>query len=124
SALSCASAMGCTPDLGDEVMRQLSFVYLIGTTFPEILKASAELAAARGDDGVGALYGPVHACPLEPGADHHFTAGLDHASRGAEALLVTLRISHAASVVPDVVDTFSRLVGLMGVAMQRFNQGF
>jgi hypothetical protein len=37
---------------------------------PEILEASAELAAAEGDDGVCALYGPVHTRPLEPGSDY------------------------------------------------------
>jgi hypothetical protein len=30
--------------------------------------------SAQGDDGVCALYGPMHARALEPGADHHFTS--------------------------------------------------
>src|SRR6516164_6123341 len=76
---------------------------------PRNLKASAELAAAQGDDGVGALYGPMPARPLEPGADHHFTACLHHAGRGAEVLFVNLGISHAPSILQDVVDTVSRL---------------
>ena len=66
----------------------------------------------------------MHARPLEPGADHHFTACLHHAGRSAEALLVKLPISHAASIVPDVANTFSRLLVLACVAMQRFDQGF
>jgi len=66
----------------------------------------------------------MHACALEPGADHHFTAGLHHAGRGAEALFVELWISHAVSIVPDVVDTFPCLFVLACVAMQRFDQGF
>jgi len=43
---------------------------------PRNLKASTELAAAQSDDGVCALYAPVHACTLQPGTDHYFTAGL------------------------------------------------
>ncbi len=35
-----------------------------------------------------------------------------------------LGISHAPSILPDVVDTFSRLSVLAGVVTQRFDQGF
>src|SRR6516164_3091008 len=74
--------------------------------FPERLKASAELAATQGDDGVGTPDAPAHARALKSGADHKFAAGL-HDSRGrTETLLVKLGIAHAASVLPDVVDTF------------------
>jgi len=62
----------------------------------------------------------MHARPLEPGTDHNFAAGLDHAGRGAETLLVKLGISHAPSILPDVVDTFSRLSVLAGVVTQPF----
>lgn len=37
-------------------------------------------------------------------------------------LLVKLRIPHAASILPEVVDTFSCLSALAGVAMQRCDQ--
>src|SRR5256885_1354962 len=86
-------------------MKSCGRLPLIWTAFPEILKTSAKFAAAQGDDGVCALYGPMHARALEPGADHHFTAGLHHAGRGAEALFVELWIAHAVSIVPDVADT-------------------
>jgi len=66
----------------------------------------------------------VHARPLEPGADHHFTAGLHHASRSAEALLVELWISHAEPIVPDVADTIPCLFVLACVAVQRLHQAF
>src|SRR2546430_9296391 len=66
----------------------------------------------------------MHARALEPGADHHFTAGLHHAGRGAEALFVELWIAHAVSIVPDVADTFPCLFVLACVAMQRLHQGF
>ena len=75
-------------------------------------------------DGVCALYGPVHARPLEPGADYYFTADLHHASRSAEALFVELWISHSASIVPDVGDTIPCLFVLACVAVQRLHQAF
>src|SRR5271169_6122084 len=62
--------------------------------------------------------------PLEPGADHHFTAGLHHAGRGAEASFVELWIAHATPIVPDVAYTFPCLFVLACVAMQRLHQGF
>jgi hypothetical protein len=55
-------------------MKSRGHLTVISAAFPEILEASAELAAAEGDDGVCTLYSPVHARPLEPGVDHYFTA--------------------------------------------------
>jgi len=66
----------------------------------------------------------MHARALEPGSDHHFTASLHHAGRGAEALFVELWISHAASIVPDVANTFPGLFVLACVAVQRLHHGF
>ncbi len=66
----------------------------------------------------------MHARPLEPGTDHHFTAGLHHAGRGAEALFVELWISHSTSIVADVAETVPCLIVLAGVAMQHLHQGF
>src|SRR6516164_7882199 len=57
-------------------MKSCSRLHLIRAAFPETLKASAELAATQGNDGVCALYAPVHAGSLEPGTDDYFTAGL------------------------------------------------
>ena len=33
---------------------------LFRSAFPEVLKATTEFRAAKGDDGVGAVNGPVH----------------------------------------------------------------
>ena len=66
----------------------------------------------------------MHARALEPGADHHFTAGLHHTGRGAEALFVELWISHSVSIVSDVADAFPCLFVLACVAMQCLHQGF
>ena len=35
-----------------------------------------------------------------------------------------LRVSHAASILPEVVDTFPSLLVWAGVTTQRFHQGF
>src|SRR5215472_7759980 len=66
----------------------------------------------------------MHACPPQPGADRHFAAGFQHPRRGAETLFVKLRISHAPSIFPDVVNTVPRLFALLDVDVQRFNQRF
>src|SRR5205807_9951773 len=89
-----------------------------------MLEASAEIAAAQGDDGVGALDGPVHACPLEPRPNYDFATRLHDAGRSTEALFFELRIPHAPSISPDVLNTFSRLFVLTDVAAQRVHQGF
>ena len=36
------------------------------SSFPEVLEAATEDAAAQGDDGVGAGHGPAHAGALDP----------------------------------------------------------
>jgi hypothetical protein len=51
---------------------------LICSWVPEIFQASREFRAAQGDDGVCALYGPVHAGAFEPGADRNFRARSPH----------------------------------------------
>ena len=114
------AAEGARQILGKSCCRLLAS----GAAFPEILKSSAELAAAQGDDGVGALHSPVHARPLEPGPDYDLAASLHHAGRSAEALLVKLWISHAPSIFPDVVNTLSRLFVVVGVAAQPVHQRF
>ena len=49
---------------------------------------AAGLLAAKGDDGVGAVDGPVHACLLESLPDG-LAAGFHDAGAGEEAALVT-----------------------------------
>src|SRR5437588_12418390 len=111
---------GRTSDLGKSCSHLLS----LGAAFPESLEASAELAAAQGDDGVGALDGPVHACPLEPRPNYDFATRLHDAGRSTEALFFELGIPHAPSISPHVLNTFSRLFVLTDVAAQRVHQGF
>ena len=57
---------------------------ICGSSLPEVLEASAEDAAAQGDDGVGPGDGPAHAGALEPVADL-LASGLDDARRDAQA---------------------------------------
>src|SRR5947207_4965270 len=113
-------SQGRTSDLGKSCSHLLS----LGAAFPEILEASAELATAQGDDGVGALDGPVHACSLEPRPNYDFATRLHDAGRSTEALFFELGIPHAPSISPDVLNTFSRLFVSTDVAAQRVHQGF
>src|SRR5258708_202287 len=62
------------------------------------------LAAAQGDDGVGAADGPVHAGLLEALADDGFAAGLDDAGTGEEAALAEPVVAHAGGVVLEVAE--------------------
>ena len=79
-----------------------------GSSLPEVLEASAEDAAAQGDDGVGPGDGPAHAGALEPVADL-FASGLDDVRRDAQALGAELRIAHPVAVPEHVVNALSRL---------------
>ena len=55
------------------------------SSFPEGFEAAAEDAAAQGEDGVGAVDGPVHAGALEARPDGMFAASLDDAGGDAQA---------------------------------------
>src|SRR5437773_10286820 len=113
-------ARGRTSDLGKSCSHLLS----LGAAFPEILEASAELATAQGDDGVGALDGPVHACSLEPRPNYDFATRLHDAGRSTEALFFELGIPHAPSISPDVLNTFSRLFVLTDVLRSACTKDF
>lgn len=54
--------------------------------FPEVLEASAELAAAQREDGVASLDRPMHASPFGPGANHAFATSFHHSGRHAQNL--------------------------------------
>ena len=82
------------------------------------------LAAALGDDGVGALDGPVHACPLEPSPNDYLATQLHDAGRSTETLFFELGIPYTPSIFPAVVNTFSRLFVLIDVAAQCVHQRF
>ena len=72
-------ALGCTS-------RFVSAVLCGGvSSFPEGFEAAAEDAAAQGEDGIGAVDGPVHAGALEARPDGMFAAGLDDAGGDAQA---------------------------------------
>ena len=118
--LAAAITKGRTSDLG---INLCGYLLSLCAAFPEILKASAELAAAQGDDSVCPLYGPVHARPLEAGPDYYLTTSLQHAGRSAETSFVKLWISHAPSIFPDVMNTLQHLFVVVGVATQRVHQG-
>src|ERR1019366_4117465 len=83
----------------------------IRAALPEVLKASAEFAAAQGDDGVCTIDGPVHASPFEAGSDHHFASSLEDAGGGTQTEGVKLRVAHARAIGEDVHGAFGRLGG-------------
>jgi hypothetical protein len=63
---------------------------------------AAGLAAAQGDDGVGAVDGPVHAGLLEALADDGLAAGFDDAVAGEEAALAEPVVAHAGGTVLEL----------------------
>ena len=87
----------------------------MSTALPELFETTAELAAAQGDDRVGASDGPVHAGALASGSDRHLAAGLNDPSRGTKPCCPELRVAHALAVAFDVVDALARLVILRRV---------
>ena len=80
-------------------------LFLMRSTFPEILEASAESGAAKGNDGVGSREGPMHARALASSADGYFAAGFEDAGRGTEALGLKLKVLHAMAVAAKEVDS-------------------
>ena len=92
------------------------------SSFPEVLEAATEDAAAQGDDGVGAGDGPAHAGALEPGADL-LAASLDDARRDAQAPGAELRIAHPVSVPEHIVNALSRLGRGLDMDAQRRDEG-
>src|ERR1700758_122625 len=81
----------------------------VAVALPEVLKTPAEFRAAQGDDSVGAIDGPVHACAFEAGADHHFASSLEDAGGGTQTLGMKLRVAHASTIVENVHRAFSGL---------------
>ena len=94
---------------------------LVQATLPEVLVTSAEFGAAQGDDGVCAAYSPVHASPLQPGANRHFATRFEDTSGSTETLGAKFRVAHASAIVKDVERAFSRLGTGTGMGMERAN---
>ena len=94
---------------------------LVQATLPEVLVTSAEFGTAQGDDGVGAVHSPVHASPLQPGANRHFATRFEDTSGSTETLGAKLRVAHASAIVKDVERAFSRLSAGTGMGMERAN---
>ena len=85
------------------------------SSFPEAFEAAAEDAAAQGEDGIGAVDGPVHAGALEARPDGMFAASLDDAGGDAQAPGPERGIAHALTVPDEIVDAFAGLVAGWGV---------
>ena len=137
-SVSCGASAGCAgyelgsdldfdtngsggPDAGDAYWhggaRQICDAVSCGgvSSFPEAFEAAAEDAAAQGEDGIGAVYGPVHAGALEARPDGMFAAGFDDAGGDAQALGPERGIAHALTVADEIVDAFAGLVAGWGV---------
>src|SRR6266404_3049866 len=83
-----------------------------GPAFPEVLKTTTEFRAAKSNDRVGAVNGPVHPGAFEPRTDGHLAPGLHHAGGSTQALRMELRIAHAVSVGLEIVETATRVLGV------------
>src|SRR6266852_9440830 len=70
---------------------------------PVVFKASVELAAAQGDDGVGSAYCPKHAGLFGTGTNDGFATRFNDARANEEVLLAELGITHPCSVPSKVV---------------------
>ena len=79
-------------------------------SFPEAFEASAEDAASQGEDGIGAVDGPVHAGALEARPDGMFATGFDDAGGDAQAPGPEGGIAHALTVADEIVDALAGLV--------------
>ena len=93
------------------------------SSFPEGFEAAAEDAAAQGEDGVGAVDGPVHAGALEARPDGMFAASLDDAGGDAQAPGPERGIAHALTVADEIVDAFAGLVAGWGVVGEGGDDG-
>lgn len=76
----------------------------LGPALPEAFEASAQAAAAQGDDGVNPFRGPVHASFLETAADGDLASGLDDPGADTKSLGPELGVPHAVTVFLDVGD--------------------
>src|SRR6266571_6923810 len=95
----------------------------VRASLPEFLIASAEFRAAQGDDGIGALDGPVNARPFEPGPDHHFASGLEDTGGRTQSLSVKFRVAHASAIAEDIHRAFGRLREGSGMGLESVDDG-
>jgi len=86
------------------------------STLPEILKASTELAAAKGDNGIGSPQGRVQAGAFEASAGSHLTDGFRHAGGATQTLGVGLAVAHVVTVGLEVVESSAGVFAVGGVA--------
>lgn len=91
---------------------------------PVILEASVEVAAAEGDDGVGAANRPEHAGPFETGTDYGLTTGFDDARADEQMPAAEFWRLHAPGVSLEVIGFQSNLLNHCGMGgVERANGG-
>jgi hypothetical protein len=73
------------------------------SSLPVVLKASAEAAATKRDDGVGTANGPEHTRLFEAGANDGFATCLNHSRTDEEVLTTELGIAHAFGISLEVI---------------------
>ena len=74
-----------------------------GTRLPVVLKVAIHLAAAEGENGVGAADSPEHPGPFEARADNGLAASLDDARPDKQVLLAELGVAHAFGVLGEIL---------------------
>ena len=82
---------------------------LCGSAFPEVLKTTTEFRAAKSNDGIRAVKGPVHSGAFEARADGHLAPGLHDARGSAQTLSVELRVAHAFAVGLKIMEAAAGL---------------
>ena len=80
------------------------------------MKTTTEFRTTEGDDGVGALLGPVHTGAFEARANGHFASGLDNAGGSAQALGVELWIAHTLAVGLEIMETATSRIAASDLA--------
>lgn len=70
---------------------------------PEVLAATAQDAAAQGENGVGSVLGPAQAGLFHASADHILVASFHHAGTDLQVLCMEVRVAPAVAVVLQIV---------------------
>src|ERR1700733_12949999 len=100
----------------------------LAALLPIVLKASIEMGAAQGQDGVGSPDGPEHSRLFETRADHSLASSFNHTRADKQVLAAKFGITHALCIPREVIGLDANLLlqgGIAGVeGPQRGHQFF
>jgi len=113
---------GCTSDFWDPDGTWRIKPPSVGKPLPEGFEAPTEPTTVQGNDGIGAVDGPVHARPFETGPNGYLAAGLDHSGRHTQFLFSELGIAHPVTVGFEVAETEPGSFDAWGMDGELFEQ--